>query len=312
MNPSRTHRNAHLKIEWPTLGVMGLCYGSYVGTTVYVAAFSPVLATFLLAFVIALHSSLQHEVLHGHPFKEKWLSELTVFPAIGLFIPYQRFRDTHLAHHFDPRLTDPFDDPESNYLAPECWVKFCRPHKVILRFNNLLFGRMLIGPMIGTLAFWAGDIRLIRQGDKRVIKGYIVHLAGLVPVIYWIAQIGYLSGWLYLLAAYAGLSILKIRTFLEHRAHESVAGRSVIIEDKGLLAFLFLNNNFHSVHHAHPQLAWYELPAFYKNKRDEFLRRNRAYSYANYGEVFRAFMFKTKDPVPHPLMSTNPSDRDAC
>ena len=79
---------------------MGLCYGSYVGTTVYVAAFSPVLATFLLAFVIALHSSLQHEVLHGHPFKEKWLSELTVFPAIGLFIPYQRFRDTHLAHHF--------------------------------------------------------------------------------------------------------------------------------------------------------------------------------------------------------------------
>ena len=47
--------------------------------------------------------------------------------------------------------------------------------------------------------------------------------------------------WAYLLSAYLGLSLLKIRTFLEHQAHEKARGRTVIIEDRGPLALLFLN-----------------------------------------------------------------------
>ena len=41
----------------------------------------------------------------------KWLNEALVFPALSLAIPYQRFRDSHLAHHNDEILTDPYDDP---------------------------------------------------------------------------------------------------------------------------------------------------------------------------------------------------------
>jgi len=74
---------------------------------------SPIIIVPLLALVITLHSSLQHEVIHGHPTKWAVVNALLVWPAIGLFIPYARFRDSHLAHHQDARLTDPYDDPET-------------------------------------------------------------------------------------------------------------------------------------------------------------------------------------------------------
>ena len=35
--------------------------------------------------------------------------------------------------------------------------------------------------------------------------------------------------------------------------------------------------------------------------RDDYLRRNDGYRYANYAEIFRRYFFKAKDPVPHPL-----------
>jgi fatty acid desaturase len=76
----------------------------------------------------------------------------------------------------------------------------------------------------------------------------------------------------------------------------------VIIEDRGPLAFLFLNNNFHAVHHAHPGVAWYALPRLYASRRGEFLQRNLGYRYASYGEVMRRYLFRPKDPVAHPFM----------
>ena len=78
-------------------------------------------------------------------------------------------------------------------------------------------------------------------------------------------------------------------------------GRSVIIEDRGPLAFLFLNNNLHAVHHAHPRVAWYRLPALYRARRERFLAMNEGYRFASYAHVFRGYLFRQKDPVPHPL-----------
>jgi fatty acid desaturase len=107
--------------------------------------------------------------------------------------------------------------------------------------------------------------------------------------------------WAYGLAAYLALSILKVRTFLEHRAHEKAAGRSVIIEDRGPFSLLFLNNNLHAVHHAHPRVAWYDLPGLYAARREHFLAKNRGYRYRSYAEVFARHFLAAKDPVPHPL-----------
>jgi fatty acid desaturase len=77
-------------------------------------------------------------------------------------------------------------------------------------------------------------------------------------------------------------------------------GRSVIIETQGLFSLLFLNNNFHAVHHAYPGLAWYRLPRLFKANREKFLKMNDGYRYANYLEVFRKHGLRRKEPVPFP------------
>ncbi|MFQ5621780.1 MAG: fatty acid desaturase [Paracoccaceae bacterium] len=297
---SVTARAPH-RLEWPTLLVAALCYAVWAAASVWPAGAGTVPAAVALAAAIALHSSLQHEVVHGHPFGNQTLSDLIVFPAVGLYIPLGRFRTLHLAHHHDPTLTDPHDDPESNYLDPEKWERLSPASRLVLRFNNTLLGRMLIGPALSLMIMYRDDIRRVVRGDRAILRDYLLHLAGLLPVIWWLSTIATIPPGAYFAAAYGGLSIVKIRTFLEHRAHQRAAARSVVIEDRGIFAFLFLNNNFHAVHHAHPNTPWYRLPAEYRRRREEFLRRNGGYRYRSYYDVFKQYFLAAKDPVPHPL-----------
>lgn len=287
-----------MQTRWPTLALILACYGVWI-----VALFAAPMGVALIVLipVIALQSSLQHEVLHGHPFANRTLSEALVIGSLNLAIPYIRFRDTHLAHHTDATLTDPYDDPESNYLDPAVWTALPRGARAVLWANNTLLGRMLIGPALGQLTFMASDARLIRAGDRAVMRAWLIHIATALAIV---AVVGLSPTplWLYALACYGGLSVLKIRTFLEHQAHVHARARTAIVEDRGPLAFLFLNNNFHAVHHMHPQVPWYHLPRVYAANRDKYLDRNDGYRYDNYGQIFRRHLLRAKDPVAHPLI----------
>ena len=287
-------------IEWPTLLMLLLTYGVWgVGTVIW--ADTAIVALVLTTLAITQHSSLQHEALHGHPFRNAALNEALVFPALSVFVPYRRFRDTHLQHHFDPALTDPYDDPEANYLDPDHWARMSPWRQRVLRWNNTLAGRMLLGPAIGLVQFVGNDIRAILRGDRLVARGWAAHAVGAVPVVAWLVWVGTMPFWAYVLAAYLGMALLKIRTFLEHRAHDQFRARTVVVEDRGPLALLFLNNNFHVVHHMHPAVPWYQLPGLYTARKAHFLRRNDGYAYRNYGQIFRTYLWCTKDPVPHPI-----------
>jgi len=289
-----------LKIEWPTLGLVLGCYAVWGLSLFLLPTVSLVGAVLLLGVAIAFHSSLCHEAIHGHPFTSNRLNEALMFPALALIVPYARFRDTHLAHHRDEHLTDPYDDPESNYLDPARWTLLARPVQALLRVNNTLVGRLVLGPVIGTVFWLRGDVQALRAGDRPVIMGWLAHIPA-VAIVIWLVTLSPMSFWAYAISAYLGLSLLKIRTFLEHRAHEKARARTVIIEDRGPLALLFLNNNLHVVHHMHPQVPWYRLPALYRANRDHYLRRNKGYRYRSYGQVFRQHFLRAKDPVPHPL-----------
>ena len=288
-------------VEWPTLLLLIATYGVWaIGTTV---AFHlhPALGIVITGISIAQFSSLQHEILHGHPFRSRRLNEALAFPALTLTVPYGRFRDTHLAHHHDPVLTDPYDDPESNYLDPVVWARVPGWLQRIYRINNTLAGRVLIGSLLGNFRWLVIEWGGIRRDLPGLRRDWALHMAGLVPVVAWLWMAA-MPWWGYLLAAWLGHALLKIRTFLEHRAHEMARARTVVVEDRGPLALLFLNNNLHVVHHIHPQVPWYRLPALYAANRDHYLRRNEGYLYRSYMDVFRAHFFRAKDPVPHPLM----------
>ncbi len=287
-------------VEWPTLLMVAGTYAVWVFATTWLPTVSLPLAILVTAIAIAQFSSLQHEAIHGHPFRNKTLNALIVAPALTLILPYARFRDTHLDHHLDSRLTDPYDDPESNYLDPGDWEAMHRFARLIRTANNTLAGRLVIGPLLGTLCFLRSDWRA-RRTDPRVLKGWALHLPALLPVLFWLATVTTMPVWAYALAAYTGLSLLKIRTFLEHQAHQQTNGRTVIIDDRGPLALLFLNNNYHVLHHSHPRVPWYQLPRLFRQDPDRYLTQNNGYFYRSYAEVFARYFLKSKDPVPHPL-----------
>ena len=288
------------RIEWPTLGLLAATYGVWaLGTGALAALWLP-LGILVTALAAALHASLCHEVIHGHPTRNGLLNMALVFPALTLTIPYLRFRDTHLAHHQDAILTDPYDDPESNYLDPLAWQQLPEWGRRVLRANNTLAGRLILGPAISQVVFMRDDLRAIRAGDRAVLRAWLWHGPAVALVGGWLAVVA-MPVWAYLIAAYLALSILKIRTFLEHQAHERARGRTVIIEDRGPLALIFLNNNLHVVHHMHPALPWYRLPQRYWAHRERYLSRNDGYRFGSYAEVFRRYLLRTKDPVPHPL-----------
>ena len=287
-------------VDWPTCVLIAMTYAAWGLATTWLFTLSPVAGIALTAIVVALFSSLQHEALHGHPTRRRWVNAALVFPALALVIPFFRFRDLHLAHHRDSRLTDPYDDPESNYFAAADWARLPRWAQAALRANNTLIGRMTLGPLIGTAAFLRTEARMIRAGDRRAIRGWLWHLPALVPVLLWIDAAP--MGWgAYALAVYAAMGLLRVRTFLEHRADAEAGRRTVIIEDRGPFAFLFLNNNLHVVHHLHPLVPWYRLPQVYRADPERYLGRNGGYRYASYFEVFRRYFLTAKDPVVHPL-----------
>ena len=286
--------------DWPTVLVLAACYGLWGLASTMLWEAAPALAFVVLAVTVAWHSSIQHEALHGHPFRDPRLNAALVFPALGLFVPYGRFRDTHLAHHLDAVLTDPYDDPETNYLDPAVWDRLPDWQRRVLSFNNTLLGRLVVGPAVGMAGFVAADLRAIRGGDRRVLDGWLWHVPAVALAALWVWWAP-LPVWAWLLACYVGLSLLKIRTFLEHQAHERVRGRTVVIEDRGPLAWLFLNNNYHVVHHMHPRVPWYRLPGLYAANRERYLARNEGYAFRSYAEVFRRYFLRAKDPVPHPF-----------
>jgi fatty acid desaturase len=288
-------------VEWLTLGIIVIFYALWLGlSAVAGTSSSPLLwwlAVAALAVVTTFHASLSHEVLHGHPTRQSWINEALVFASVGLFIPFRRFRSLHLCHHANERLTDPYDDPESFYLAWRDWADLPRAVQLLLRFNNTLAGRMTVGPALSLAAFYVSEFRLMQAGNSRIMSDWLFHAAGLVPVALWLAAVGF-PLWLYAVAiAYPAYSLLMLRTFAEHQADEDPKNQTAIIEASPFFALLFLNNNLHSVHHDHPRLPWYRLPAVCRQDYG-----GRTYRFGGYGEVIRRFAFRSKEPVPHPYL----------
>ena len=91
-----------------------------------------------------------------------------------------------------------------------------------------------------------------------------------------------------------------MRSFCEHQAAADLGERTVIVEAAPVWSLLFLNNNLHVAHHTRPALAWYRLPAYYRAERAALIARNRGYVIHGYGEIFRRYLVRPKEPVAYP------------
>jgi len=293
-------------IEWPTTLLIAGTYAGWAVTGIWIWPAYPAVALLVLAFLLAMQSSLMHEASHGHPTRKLWLNELMVGLPIGLIYPFRRFRSLHLKHHADESLTDPFDDPESYYKAFWRHEELPRVLQVLLRINNTMVGRFVIGPLLGTPGFLLAEYRLVRNGDRAVRRAWLHHLAGLVIVLP-VVQFGFgIPLWFYLLVpVWLGQSLISVRTFAEHQWSERPDGRTIIIE-RSPFSFLFLNNNLHLVHHKNPNVAWYRLPRLFRDRRAEWIELNRGYIFPSYLALLKAYAFRAKEPVVHPVLRRAP------
>lgn len=299
-------RSAKPSVEWPTAALIAATYAAWAGIGIFLWPSYPIMALFLLGLVLAMQSSLMHEASHGHPTRKAWLNELLVGLPIGLVYPFRRFKTLHLKHHADESLTDPFDDPESYYQALWQHGELPRAMKTLLAANNTMVGRFVLGPILGSVGFLLAEVKLIADGDRTVRKAWLLHAIGLAIVLPLVTLAFGIPLWLYVLVpVWLGQSLISVRTFAEHQWSERPDGRTVIVE-RSPLAFLFLNNNLHFVHHKRPAIAWYELPSLFREQRDEWVRMNKGYVFPNYLALLKAYAFRAKEPVVHPVLRRAP------
>jgi fatty acid desaturase len=289
-------------VEWPTLALASVIYGGWAALTFWHAQLPPWLIVMLGAWLIAWHSSLQHEIVHCHPTRWRHVNFALAFPPLSLWLPYARFPMTHLVHHRDEALTDPLADPESFYLTSAQWRDRRRLTQALLWAQTTLLGRLIVGPAWTVGRFLCGEAQAIGAGDRQRARIWAAHLIGVAFVLYWLTAICDMSVAFYLAAiVYPGTALLLVRSFAEHRAAPGVRERIAIVENAWILGPLFLFNNLHAAHHERPDLAWYELPGWYRANRERLIRANGGLVYDGYGEVARRFLLKAHDSPIHPL-----------
>ena len=294
------------RLEWPTLTLAAPIYGGWLALTFFWRSVPLWLLVPVGAWLVAWQSSLQHEVMHGHPTRHRRINDAIGWPPLCLWLPYPIYKLAHLAHHRDELLTDPLDDPESFYVTEQAWTRYPAWLRLLLKFNQTLLGRLLVGPafMIGFFLSDEGQrVRADKPGRRRI---WALHLAAVVPVLAWVTLVCGMPLPLYFIAfVYAGGALARIRSFAEHRFAERHEERTAIVERGGLLGVLYLNNNLHVLHHLRPGIAWYDLPALYRAHRETLVARNGGLVYTSYGDLFRRFFLVQHDRLLHPHHRTS-------
>lgn len=288
-------------IDWPTLTLAFAVYIAFFLLTWNHAALPWWILFPAGAVVVAVQGSLQHEAVHGYPTRWAQANLLIAGWPLWLWLPYQNYEMTHLKHHLDEDLTDPFEDPESNYLTPEIWARMSPLHRAVRTAMGTLAGRVVLGPVYFAAMTWIGLGRALYRLDMTALRPWAWHLIAMSAVLYWVIGICGMPLWLYVLCfAYPGTSLTLVRSFAEHRAAPEAKARTAIIEAGPFWSLVFLHNNLHAMHHAEPGLAWYRRPVRYRELKEQLLAENGHYFIRGYGALAADYLLKPKEPLFHP------------
>jgi fatty acid desaturase len=289
------------RIEWPTIALAIVIYGWWFLATFFWRDLPWWALTALGAWVIAWQMNLQHEVIHGHPTPSRVANAAIGIWPLSLWLPFSIYRSTHLRHHQDANLTDPFEDPESYYWTSSGWRDLGLAGRALVRAQATLLGRIILGPAWMIKRFWADLARDCWHGKEGAGVVVAWHVVQCVPVLVWVIGFCDMPLWVYVACfVYPGMSLAMIRSFAEHRAAADPEKRTAIVENARLLGPLFLFNNLHVAHHLRGGLPWYQIPTFYRLNRSALIERNGGLVYRSYLDVARRYLLKSHDGPVHP------------
>ncbi|WP_250500594.1 fatty acid desaturase [Caballeronia sp. GAWG1-5s-s] len=289
------------RTEWPTWLVIVAVYGGWIGVATSARTLGMPLALGLLAVLSCWYMSLQHELLHGHPTRWPLVNMLFGLAPLAVWFPYAVYRASHLRHHDDAHLTVPGRDPESYYVTPEQWASAGVVLRGAIAARNTFVGRVLIGPWFAIAASWREAAQAIIDGDWRIVASWVAHLAALAALAWWLDTRCGVPWRAFAGVGYAALALASVRSFHEHRAAGAERERTVINEAAWPWRLLFLNNNFHAVHHDLPGVPWFALAAIYRERRDAYRASNGGFVAEGYGEWFRQYAFARAVAPVHPF-----------
>lgn len=295
--------------EAATIALAVVIYGGWAAATALHAQIPPWLLFVMGGWLIAWQGSLQHETIHGHPTASRRLNAAIGWPPLALWLPYELYRRSHLAHHAAEHLTDPTSDPEARYLRPRPGLR----GRLALAAGWLqapLAGRLVLGPALEIGGFLAREAGRILRGDGDSRRVWAAHLCGVAAVLAWLRLCGLGLGEYLLCFVYPGAALSLLRSFAEHRADPDPARRAAVVERAPVLGLLFLNNNLHAVHHLAPSAPWRRLPRLYARQRAAILRANGGLVYDGYAEVAARFLLRPHDSVVHPELHTPIQESD--
>jgi fatty acid desaturase len=287
-------------VEWPTLVLAALIYGLWAAATLLHDRLPWPLLVLVGGWVIAWQGSLQHEIIHGHPTRSHRLNTLIGFAPLSLWLPFEAYRQSHLAHHATEHLTDPAHDPEARYLPASASMS----RRWAAALQATLLGRLVVGPPIEIGAFWMAEAGRIARREPGRLRLWAGHGLAAALVVGWLVWVCHMPLWLYLACfVYPGAALSLLRSYAEHRADPTPEHRVAVVEHAPVLGLLFLHNNLHVAHHDRPGAPWHQLPVLYARDRERLLRLNGGLVYAGYGEIVRRFLLRPHDEPTHP--STN-------
>jgi fatty acid desaturase len=286
--------------ELPTWLLIGVIYGGWFAVMLNAQTLGRLPATLLLIVFTGWYMSLQHELIHGHPTRWPRVNQLFGTLPLAVWYPYGLYRDSHLAHHRNHTLTEPDEDPETYYLSAARWAKLPRWQQQLIHLRNTFLGRLLLGPLLDVAATFGGMWQALRRGDRPAIAMWLLHGTLLALLFFWMARQGFSPLWYLLAVSYPALALTKVRSFYEHRAADDPLARSVNNEAAWPWRMLFLNLNYHSVHHDLPGVPWYGLRRLYLRDREHYYHRNHGFRVAGYQVWLRQFWVRPVGVNVHP------------
>ena len=282
--------------DWRTLIIAALVYTGWFAA-VFTHKQLPWWATFaLLTWFGAWHLSLQHELVHGHPFRNSKLNAALASLSVTLWVPFLSFKRDHISHH-NTTLTHPELDTESYYSLPENWRKSNRLLRSIYWANRTLAFRLTVWSVFSAVQYFLADAwRAIRNIDN-ARSAWLLHFPALIAVTFLVTQSADMSVLEYLVGGVFGShSLNMMRSFAEHKTLSNDSTRTAVIDAGWLMSLLMLNNNLHIAHHDEPSTPWYLVPEAAKrlNSYDRAAQVGALYS-GGYSELIRRFTFRPYD-----------------
>ena len=303
-SPGEVSTRNRFEFEKITLALILFTYLLIAGT-VWCFSVAPWLMSAMLCVLLAFHTSLVHEIIHGHPTSSRTLNDLLGAPPLTLLFPYRLFRESHLAHHQDEFLTLPGVDPESFFHDAESWRRMNVLERGFAWINMTLAGRLLFNPARSLFHIIVRCGYDLWRGNAPARWLWIRHISGCAVLLWFINSINTIPVETYLICVYLSHSLISLRSFFEHRPEQVIDHRIVVVEGCPITRLLFLNNNFHATHHRYPGLPWYEVAARFRAEGGQVIQRNGGFYFSGYKEWLR-FLFR---PIASPIHPFASSDR---